>query len=80
MMDRSVKLAQQLSKRMEVFPLRPSTLFPLESLRVAVAVRVVTPTETQFPCRPHTQSALTDAHLQPSFRVFLGGGSLWPRA
>lgn len=50
-MDRSVKFAQQVLNRMVVFPSSPPTLFPPESFRLAVTVRVVTPTETQSPCR-----------------------------
>lgn len=49
--DRSVKLAQQLLNKMVVFPSSPSVLFPLASVRLAVTVRVVTPTETQSPCK-----------------------------
>lgn len=53
-MDRSVKFAQQVLNRMVVFPPSPLTLFPLESFRVAVTVMLVTPTETQLPCRHHS--------------------------
>lgn len=45
-----MKFAQQVLNSMVVFPASPSTLFPLESFRLAVTVRVVTPTETQLPC------------------------------
>lgn len=51
--DRSVKFAQQVLNRMVVFPASPPTAFPLEFFRLAVTVRVVTPTETQLPCRQH---------------------------
>lgn len=49
LMARSVKFAQQLLNLMVVFPSRPSTGFPVASFRVAVTVRVVTPTEMQLP-------------------------------
>lgn len=58
-MDRSVKLAQQVLNRMVVFPSSPSTLFPLSFFRLAVTVRVVTPTETQLPCRDQHRSVIT---------------------
>lgn len=48
-MARSVKLAQQVLNWMVVFPSSPVTGSPLESFRLAVKVREVTPTETQFP-------------------------------
>lgn len=60
-MDRSVKLAQQELNRMVVFPSSPPTLFPLESFRLAITVRVVTPTETQFPCRQRHHTVFTDS-------------------
>ncbi len=60
-MDRLVKFAQQLLNRMVVFPSSPPTLFPLEFFRLAVTVRVVTPTETQLPCRQQHRSAFTDS-------------------
>lgn len=58
-MDRSVKFAQQVLNRMVMFPPRPLTLLPLESFRVAVTVILVTPTETQLPCRHHSQLLAT---------------------
>lgn len=60
-MDRSVKFAQQVLNRMVVFPASPPMLFPLESFRLAVTVRVVTPTETQLPCRQQHGSVFTDS-------------------
>lgn len=60
-MERPVKFAQQLLNRMVVFPSSPPTLFPLEFFRLAVTVRVVTPTETQLPCRQQHRSAFTDS-------------------
>lgn len=56
-MDRLVKLAQQLLNRMVVFPSSPFTLVPLSSFRLAVAVRVVTPTEMQLPCTQQQENA-----------------------
>jgi len=52
-MDRSVKFAQQLLNRMVTLPSSPSTAVPSASFRLAVTVRLVTPTATQLPCR-HT--------------------------
>lgn len=50
-MARLEKLAQQVLNMMVVFPSSPSMLSPLESFRLAVTVSVVTPTDTQLPCR-----------------------------
>lgn len=69
-MDRSVKFAQQVLNRMVVFPSSPPTLFPPESFRLAVTVRVVTPTETQSPCRQQ-QTADMQVHLQVSRIYYL---------
>lgn len=63
--DRSVKFAQQVLNRMVVFPASPPTAFPLEFFRLAVTVRVVTPTETQLPCRQHRS-----ARFFPQFETF----------
>lgn len=52
-MARSVKLAQHVLNRMEVFPPSPLMGLPLGSCRVAVTVMVVTPTDTQLPCQRH---------------------------
>lgn len=38
-----------------MFPNRPLMLFPMASFRLAVAVRDVTPTETQLPYRQQQQ-------------------------
>lgn len=68
-MDRSVKFAQQSLNRMVEFPSSPSTLFPLESFRLAVTVRVVTPTETQLPCRQQRRSALTHSSYSNIWKI-----------
>lgn len=69
--DRSVKFAQQLLNWIVVFPDRPLMLLPLEFFRLAVTVSVVTPTETQLPCKQQQQAEFQLYHLSDSHEGLL---------